>query len=88
MNFRTQLAGLATAALLLGLCHRGSGCRRDLQLHRGRRRGWIRPGQHYGTVTVTENCGGLDFSFLPTSPLRIHDGNFQPQRLRLRPGRA
>ena len=76
MNFRTQLASLATAAMLLGAATGANAAAAIFNFTEGGAAAGFAPASSYGTVTVTENAGGLDFSFLPTSPLRIHDGNF------------
>jgi hypothetical protein len=75
MNFRTQLAGLATAALLLGAATGAQATVAIFNFTEGGAAAGFSPASTYGTVTVTENAGGLDFSFTPLSPYRIHDGN-------------
>jgi hypothetical protein len=75
MNFRTQLTGLATAALLLGAATGAQATVAIFNFTEGGVAAGFDPASTYGTVTVTEDAGGLDFSFLPTSPYRIHDGN-------------
>jgi hypothetical protein len=75
MNFRKQLAGLAVTALVLGAATASQAAVGTFDFTEGGAAAGFSPASSYGTVTVTENGGGLDFSFTPTSPYRIHDGN-------------
>jgi hypothetical protein len=75
MNFSKQLVGLAAAALVLGAATASQAAIGTFDFTEGGAAAGFSPASSYGTVTVTENGGGLDFSFTPTSPYRIHDGN-------------